>query len=193
MLDGSDHQITNVLTADPTCGSEETHGLAITAIEREARRSRFEADVASEAACLAGPGSARLDDRIVDRHGLPLSVSTHAANHHEVRLVQLCFDFYMIEAKPENLIGDRAYDSDPLDHALRQDGIEMIAPHRSNRTKPPTQDRRRLRRFLRRWLVERFFAWIQWQRRILVRWEYHPENFLGFVQLACLVVLFRRF
>ena len=52
---------------------------------------------------------------IVDRHGLPLSVSTHAANHHEVRLVQLCFDFYMIEAKPENLIGDRAYDSDPLE------------------------------------------------------------------------------
>jgi len=44
---------------------------------------------------------------IVDRHGLPRSVSTHAANHHEVRLVQLCFDFYMMEAKPENLIGDR--------------------------------------------------------------------------------------
>jgi hypothetical protein len=55
---------------------------------------------------------------IVDRHGLPLSVSTHAANYHEVRLVQLCFDFYMIEAKPENLIGDRAYDSDPLDEEL---------------------------------------------------------------------------
>ena len=48
---------------------------------------------------------------IVDRYGLPLSVSTHAANYHEVRLVHLCFDFYMIEAKPENLIGDRAYDS----------------------------------------------------------------------------------
>jgi hypothetical protein len=58
----------------------------------------------------------------------PLTVSTHAANHHEVRLVQLCFDFYMIEAKPENLIGDRAYDSDPLDTELRRDGIEMIAP-----------------------------------------------------------------
>ena len=99
----------------------------------------------------------------------------------------------LIEAKPGNLIGDRAYDSDPLDDTLRQDGIEMIAPHRSNRKKQPTQDGRRLRRFLRRWLVERFFAWIQWQRRILVRWELHPENFLGFVQLACLVVLFRRF
>ena len=67
---------------------------------------------------------------IVDRHGLPLAVSTHAANHHEVTLVQPSFDFYMIEAKPENLIGDRAYDSDKLDAELRQEGIEMIAPHR---------------------------------------------------------------
>src|SRR5436305_3897496 len=130
---------------------------------------------------------------IVDRHGLPLSVSTHAANHHEVRLVQLCFDFYMIEAKPENLIGDRAYDSDPLFFYKRKTAYEMIAPHRSNRSKPPTQDRRRLSRYMRRWLVERFFAWIQWQRRILVRWEYYAQNFLGFVQLACLVVLLRRF
>ena len=66
---------------------------------------------------------------IVDRHGLPLLVSTHAANHHEVRLVQLCFGFYMIEAKPETLIGDRGYDRDPLDDDLRRDGIEMVAPH----------------------------------------------------------------
>ena len=97
---------------------------------------------------------------IVDRHGLPLSVSTHAANDHEVRLVQLCFDFYMIEAKPENLVGDRAYDSDALDEDLRSQGIEMIAPNRSNRVKLLTQDRRKLRRYARRWLVERFFAWI---------------------------------
>src|SRR6476661_1792085 len=145
-------------------------------------------DVANE---LRGKGMKIM--AIVDRHGLPLSVSTHAANHHEVRLVQLCFDFYMIEAKPENLIGDRAYDSDPLDAELRKDGIEMIAPHRGNRSKPPTQDRRRLSRYMRRWLVERFFAWIQWQRRILVRWEYHAQNFLGFLQLACLVILFKRF
>ena len=56
---------------------------------------------------------------IVDRHGLPLAVSTHAANHHEVTLVQLSFEFYMIEAKPDYLIGDRAYDSDKLDEELR--------------------------------------------------------------------------
>jgi transposase len=130
---------------------------------------------------------------IVDRHGLPLAVSTHAANHHEVTLVQLSFDFYMIEAKPENLIGDRAYDSDQLDEALREEGIEMIAPHRSNRRKRKTQDGRRLRRYERRWLVERFFAWIQWRRRLLVRWEYYAANFLGFIQLACISILLRQF
>jgi len=56
---------------------------------------------------------------IVDRHGLPLAVSTHAANHYKVMLVRLSFEFHMIEAKPENLIGDRAYDSDQVDATLR--------------------------------------------------------------------------
>ena len=129
---------------------------------------------------------------IVDRHGLPLSVSTYAANHHEVTLVQLSFDFYMIEAKPENLIGDKAYDSDQLDEQLRREGVEMIAPHKSTR-KRKTQDGRRLRRYERRWIVERFFAWMQWRRRLLVRWEFYPRNFLGFVQLAAICILLRQF
>lgn len=99
---------------------------------------------------------------IVDRHGLPLAVATHAANHHEVTLVQLTFDFYMIEAGPENLIGDCAYDSNRLDAELRERGTEMIAPHRSNRVRKNTPDGRRLRRYEQRWIVARFFAWIQW-------------------------------
>src|SRR5690606_40564685 len=115
---------------------------------------------------------------IVERRGLPLAVSTHAANQHEVTLVQLSFEFYMIEAKPENLIGDRAYDSDKLDRELHEQGIEMISPHRKGRTAKRTQDGRRLRRYQRRWLVDRFFAWLQWKRRILCRCEYLAEYFL---------------
>ena len=129
---------------------------------------------------------------IVDRHGLPLSVSTHAVNHHEVILVQLSVDFYMLEATPEKLIGDGAYDSDELDAEFQQQGIELIAPHRANRRKRWTQDGRR-RRFECRWLVERFFPWIQWKRRLLVRWEYYAENFLGFVQLASMFILLKQF
>ena len=130
---------------------------------------------------------------IVDRHGLPLSVSTHAANHHEVRLVQLCFDFYMIEAKPENLIGDRAYDSDPLDQKLRHQGIQLIAPHKYNRRKPRSQDGRQLRRYCRRWKIERLFAWLHNFRRLVIRWEYHEANFLGMLQLGCVLILMRNY
>jgi transposase len=129
---------------------------------------------------------------IVDRQGLPLSVSPHAANHHEVTVVQLSFDFYMLEAKPEHLIGDRAYDSAGLADDLRQDGVNLIAPHRSTR-KLKTQDGRHLRRDQRRWFVERFFAWLQWKRRLLVRWEYYATNFLGFVQLASITMLLKQF
>ena len=67
----------------------------------------------------------------------------------------------------------------PLDAELKVEGVEMIAPHRKNRKRRKTQDGRPLRRYARRWKVERFFAWIQWQRRIVTRWEYYPNNFLG--------------
>jgi hypothetical protein len=117
---------------------------------------------------------------IVDRHGLLLSVSTHAANHHKVTLVQLSFDFYMLEAKPSISLGTAPMDSDGLDEDLKQDGVNLIAPHLSTR-KLKTQDGRHLRRYERRWLVERFFAWLQWKRRLLMRWEYYASNFLGFV------------
>jgi transposase len=89
------------------------------------------------------------------------------------------------------LIGDKAYDSDPLDEELREQGIEMIAPHKSNRRKAPTQDGRRLRRYKRRWKVERLFSWLQKFRRIGRRFDFHDENYLGFVHLGCIKILLR--
>jgi len=91
------------------------------------------------------------------------------------------------------LIGDRAYDSDPLDSKLREEGIELIAPHRRNRVKPKTQDGRKLRRYKRRWKIERLNAWLQNYRRITVRYERKVENFLGLVQLACVLILLKVF
>jgi len=64
--------------------------------------------------------------------------------------------------------------------------------HRSTR-KLMTQDGRHLRRYQRWWLVERFFAWLQWKRRLLIRWEYYATNFLGFVQLASITMLLKQF
>jgi transposase len=89
------------------------------------------------------------------------------------------------------LIGDRAYDSDVLDRELAERGIEMIAPHKSNRVKAQTQDRRVLRRYKRRWKIERLWSWLFNYRRIATRFDFHVENFLGFVHLGCIKILLR--
>ena len=85
---------------------------------------------------------------------------------------------------------DNAYDSDKLDAQLRHYGIEVVAPHRSNR-RIKTQDERCLRRYRRRWKIERLFAWLQNFRRLVVRYERHAENFLGMLHLACWLILLR--
>lgn len=89
------------------------------------------------------------------------------------------------------MIGDRAYDSDPLDDELQAQGVEMIAPHKRNRVKAKTQDGRVLRRYKRRWKVERLIAWLQNFRRIATRFDYHADNYLAFVHLGCIKILLR--
>ena len=120
-----------------------------------------------------------------------MSMHVASASPHEVTLVQETIEACFAPGKPERLIGDQAYDSDPLDAELREAGIEMIAPHRKNRKKPKTQDGRKLRRYKRRWKVERLFAWLVNFRRLVVRYERRAENYLGFVRLACVVILMR--
>jgi transposase len=91
------------------------------------------------------------------------------------------------------MIGDLAYDSDPLDHRLRRRGVWLIAPHKGNRVRPKTQDGRELRRYCRRWKIERLFAWLHNFRRLVIRWEFHEANFLGLVQLGCVLILMRNY
>lgn len=128
---------------------------------------------------------------MVDAGGVPLAVHTSSASPAEVRLVRDTLDASFGVDFPQRLIGDKAYDSDGLDTELAALGIEMIAPNRKNRTK--TQDGRPLRRFKRRWKVERTIAWLQSFRRVRTRDEVKAENFLGMVQLACIMVLLRLF
>lgn len=129
---------------------------------------------------------------ISDGHGLPLAVHLASASPNEATLVEPTLQRRFLRQTPERLIGDKAYDSDPLDQRVREQfAVKLIAPHRWNRSKPVTQDGRALRRYRRRWKVERLFAWLHNFRRVVIRWEYYPENFLGMVQLACAIILLR--
>src|SRR5499425_524465 len=129
---------------------------------------------------------------ISDGHGLPLAVHVASASPHETKLVVPTIERRFLAETPQRLIGDRAYDSDPLDTQIcERFGVQLIAPHTSMRSRKATQDGRVLRRYRRRWKIERLFAWLHNFRRVVIRWEYYPENFLGMVQLACAVILLR--
>jgi len=131
---------------------------------------------------------------ITDATGLPIAIDSHSANPHELRLVEQTLDACFIDELPKRLIGDRAYDSDPMDQYLAEHyQIDLIAAHKKNRKKSKTQDGRKLRRMKKRWKVERLFAWIQNFRRCLVRHEYYQANFEGFLKLACAIILLRQF
>jgi transposase len=72
---------------------------------------------------------------IADRHGRPVAIYTDSATPHEVTLVEATLAHRLVQKTPERLIGDKAYESDQLDAALAHSGIELIAPHRRNRTR----------------------------------------------------------
>lgn len=127
---------------------------------------------------------------IADRDGLPIAVSIGDGSRHDVALVEQTLDEAYVKRLPPNLVGDKGFDSAPLAERLRAErGVELVAPvrkrgHRKN-------DARRMRRYVRRWKVERLFAWLKQFRRLVTRWERKAQNFLGFVQLGCLVILLR--
>ncbi len=128
---------------------------------------------------------------LVDARGLPVAVDTCSASPHESKLVQQLFSFVLTSERPERVIGDKAYDSDLLDSQLADQGVELISPHRANR-RHPTQDGRPLRRYLRRWKVERTIAWLQNYRRLCIRWEKSTALFAGFLHLSCSLLLIKQ-
>ncbi len=73
---------------------------------------------------------------------------------------------------------------------MQQSGAEMIAPNKANR-RLPTQDGRNLRRYVRRWKIERLFTGLSHFRRLIVRDEDHAENFQGFRHLGAALFLLR--
>jgi transposase len=133
---------------------------------------------------------------IADGAGLPIAICVGSASPHETKYVDRTLDARFVRESPERLIGDRAYDSDPLDaKLLAERGIEMIAPNirtRGTMRRVP-QDGRPLRRYCRRWKVERLFAWLFNFRRLVTRYERKTANFLAFVHLACAIILLRHF
>jgi transposase len=132
---------------------------------------------------------------LVDGAGTPLGVLLEAATPAEVTLLQKTVQqvpWEWLDAKPERLILDRAYDSNQVRNDLAACGIEPIVPARKNNKAATHQDGRKLRRYKKRWKMERTNAWLQNFRRVVIRYERLTANYLAFVHLACALIVLRR-
>ena len=126
---------------------------------------------------------------IVDGNGLPLGVHIESAQIHEVKLVERTLDRLILNVKPNFLLSDKAYDSEELANDLNSEyDINLIRPHKANRKRKSDQDGRNFRRYKRRYKVERTFSWIQNHRRCLVRYDKLSHVYLGWVQMAVLMI-----
>lgn len=134
---------------------------------------------------------------LVSGEGVPLGVAVAAASKGETSLVEPALE-EVIELVgpdpntwPKRMIGDKAYDSDELRRVLADVDIELLAPHRRNRKRGRTNDGRKMRRYRRRWKVERFFAWAGAFRRFLVRHERLEIMYKAVVHAVCLMITLR--
>jgi len=137
---------------------------------------------------------------VVDGQGIPLGNHLDSASPSEVKLVDRTLAAVSVPRKgrgrprknPKRLIADKGYDSDRLRECLARRGIELICPYRSNNRERKYHDGRKMRRYERRWKVERTFAWLGNNRRLIVRQERDIVIYSAFFHIACLLITLRR-
>lgn len=137
---------------------------------------------------------------LADGAGVPLGVSLASASPAEITLIEEALKTVSVprirggapRRKFKRLIADKAFDADWLRLVLRNHGTELICPHRRGRKAPAMQDGRSLRRYRRRWIIERTIAWLGNFRRLLIRWERHIHIYRAFMNVACLFIAARQ-
>ena len=137
---------------------------------------------------------------MVDGQGVPLGDYLHSASPAEVKLAETTLASIRVRRrhragrprqKPKRVIADKGYDSEGLRERLRRCGVQLLAPHRKNRSKSRLQEGRALRRSKRRWTVERTIAWLGNFRRLVVRYDRSLTIYRRFFPIACFMIVLR--
>jgi transposase len=137
---------------------------------------------------------------VADGQGIPLGSKLFSASPAEVILAEETLTSVQVprpaagrpRTRPRRLICDRAYDSQRFRARLAYRGIELICQHR-RAWRVTLQDGRPLRRYRRRWKIERTFAHLSNFRRLLIRHDRLLLLYEGFFHLACLILTLRHF
>lgn len=131
---------------------------------------------------------------VVDGRGVLLGLVVAGANRPDMKLAEATLDSIPIErpevtyAHPQHMCVDRGYACQEVHDALEaREYIEHLTPR-----KEEAQAKEKIPGYrARRWVVERTHSWMNRFRRILIRWEKKPENYMAFLHLAGAYLAFR--
>lgn len=116
------------------------------------------------------------------------------ANRHDMKLVEATLGSIPVDRPrptrkdPQGLCLDKGYDFDDVRDLAREFGYTA---HIRARGEEAQAIKRRAGFKARRWVVERTHSWMNRFRRILIRWEKIPENYLGMLHFVCALITFR--
>ena len=97
-----------------------------------------------------------------------------------------------LTGKPKRAIMDKEFDSDKFRDKIAARGSDPIIPYRENAVERRYDDGRKMRRYKRRWVVERLFAWLGNFRRLVTRYERKTMMYQAFVHVAFMLITLRQ-
>jgi transposase len=123
-----------------------------------------------------------------------MSLVVEGANRHDRKLVRATVES-LVMARPEptgqhpqGMCLDAGYDYDEVYAILKEFGFTAHVRPRGEEAYAITHV---AGAHARRWVVERAHSWMNRFRRLLIRWDKKPENYLAFLHFACGLIAFR--
>ena len=131
---------------------------------------------------------------LTEGHGVPVGLTVAGANRHDMKLVRETLEGIIVSRpepsteQPQGLCLDKGYDYQEVRDLVAEFGFTA---HIRARGEEAVALKREAGFRARRWVVERAHSWMNRFRRVLVRWEKKPENYLAFLHFACGLIAFR--
>jgi len=131
---------------------------------------------------------------LTEGHGVPVGLAVDGANRHDMKLVRETIESLVVprpepnEENPQGMCLDKGYDYQEVRDVLVEFGFTAHIRSRGEEAKELVREAGQR---ARRWVVERTHSWMNRFRRILIRWEKKPENYIAFLHFACALIAFR--
>jgi putative transposase len=126
---------------------------------------------------------------------VPLALVLSGANRTDMKKLEDLLDARLLAAPEEievHLCLDRGYDYPECREAAAARGYLVHIPPPTSQPCPVPPPGDPARHPARRWVVEAGHSWFNRFRRLLIRWEKQAATYLGFVQLAACLIIYRK-